>query len=175
MKDCIKSKFTKDTLFFMFPSSFFSIFGFLFFFFMGIKKHLIDTIDISRLFWGSLLCIGFPIFYIHTLKFRYYIIYKERLKFFSFWCPFGKVLYFKDYIGKVIQVETGIGGSYEVVYLVDKRGRTAFKLMGLHYKNFEEINDAIPLKKIKFSPTKGQYFKLLATGKMKIPKKDSKA
>lgn len=33
--------------------------------------------------------------------------------------------------------------------------------MGLHYNNFEEINNAINLKKINFSPTASQYFKLL--------------
>jgi hypothetical protein len=36
------------------------------------------------------------------------------------------------------------------------------------YKNFDEMNDAIPLRKIRFSPTAGQYFKLLFTGRIKI-------
>jgi hypothetical protein len=52
---------------------------------------------------------------------------------------------------------------------------TDFKIMGLHYKNFEEINNAIPLKKISFSPTAGQYFKLLFTGKVNVLKSDKKS
>jgi hypothetical protein len=47
------------------------------------------------------------------------------------------------------------------VYLVNKQNKTSFKLMGLHYNNFEEIDNAIHLKKINFSPTVSQYFKLL--------------
>jgi hypothetical protein len=46
--------------------------------------------------------------------------------------------------------------------------------MGLHYKNFDEINDAIPLKKLSFSPTACQYFKLLFTGRIKVKKQDKK-
>jgi hypothetical protein len=112
---------------------------------------------------------------IYALKIRYCIITDEQLKYYSFWHPFGKTLYFNDYIGKIITTETGSAGSYQVVYLVDRRNRTGLKLMGLHYKNFDEIIDAIPLKKIRFSPTVGRYFKLLFTGKIKLEGADSKA
>ncbi|MDR1552736.1 MAG: hypothetical protein LBS69_04650 [Prevotellaceae bacterium] len=107
------------------------------------------------------------------MKIRYYIITKEQLKYYSFWHPFGKTLNFSDYIGKIITTETGSAGSYKVIYLVDRQNRTALKLMGLHYKNFDEINDAIPLKKIGFSPTAGRYFKLLFTGKIKVKSADN--
>jgi hypothetical protein len=43
--------------------------------------------------------------------------------------------------------------------------------MGIHYKNFDEINKAIPLKKISFSPSVGQYFKLLFFERITIPDK----
>jgi hypothetical protein len=108
------------------------------------------------------------------LKIRYYIISKEQLKYYSFWHPFGKTLYFSDYIGKIITSETGSEGSYKVVYLVDRKNRTRLKIMGLHYKNFEEINDAIPLKKISFSPSVGSYFKLLFTGKINVEKENKR-
>lgn len=40
--------------------------------------------------------------------------------------------------------------------------------MGLHYNNFEEINNAVELKKINFSPSISQYFKLLFFEKITI-------
>jgi hypothetical protein len=57
---------------------------------------------------------------------------------------------------------------------VNKRNRTGLKLMGLYYKNFEEMIEAIPLKTIRFLPTTGRYFKLLFTGMIKVEKTDSK-
>ena len=105
---------------------------------------------------------------------KYIIIKNDGLTYYSLLQILGKTLNFRDYIGKIITTETGSAGSYEVVYLVDGQNRTAFKLMGIHYKNFEEINDAIPLKKIRFSPTIGQYFKLLFTGKIKVKKEENK-
>ncbi len=48
--------------------------------------------------------------------------------------PFGGIVNFDKYIGKIETTETGSGGSYKVVYLVDKNNRTTFKIMGLHYK-----------------------------------------
>jgi hypothetical protein len=89
--------------------------------------------------------------------------------------PFGKTLYFADYIGKIITTETGSAGSYKVVYLVDRQNRTTFKFMGIHYKNIEEMNNAIPLKKISFSPSVGSYFKLLFTGKINVEKENKGA
>jgi hypothetical protein len=106
------------------------------------------------------------------LKHIKYIEIKENgLKYWSLFIPWGRTLYFDNYIGKVIQTESGSGGSYKVVYLVNKKRKTAFKIMGIHYKNFDEINDAIPLKKISFSPSVGQYFKLLFFENITIPDK----
>jgi hypothetical protein len=172
MKDCIKSKFTKDTIYWtILPVVFISIFS-IFGAFVGIKKNFLNDISILGLFLSILIGIGMPVLMIYVLKIRYYIITDEQLKYYSFWHPFGKILYFNNYIGKIITTETGSDGSYEVVYLVDRQNRTAFKLMGLHYKNFDEIIDAIPLKKIRFSSTAGRYFKLLFSGKIKVEKKN---
>ena len=102
---------------------------------------------------------------------RYIIIKDNKLKYYSIFRPWGKRLDFNDFIGKVITRETGTAGSYKVVYLVDKRNRTVVKLMGIHYKNFEEIDAAIPLKVIKFTPTVGQYFRLLFFERITIPEK----
>lgn len=115
-----------------------------------------------------LLIIGF-------IKHIKYIEIKENgLKYWSLFIPWGRTLYFDDYIGKVIQTESGTGGSYKVVYFVNKKRKTAFKIMGLHYKNFDEINDAIPLNKISFSPSVGQYFRLLFFERITIPDKKTK-
>ena len=115
------------------------------------------------------------IFLLIFLKHIKYILIKENeLKYFSLFFPFGKTLNFSDYIGKIITTESGSAGSYKVVYLVDKNHRTAFKIMGLHYKNFDEMNNAIPLKKISFSPAGWQYFKLLFFERITIETKQSK-
>ena len=116
--------------------------------------------------------IGLYLLAIGFLKHIKYIEIKENgLKYWSLFIPWGRTLYFDNYIGKVIQTESGSGGSYKVVYLVNKKRKTAFKIMGIHYKNFDEINDAIPLKKISFSPSVGQYFKLLFFENITIPDK----
>jgi hypothetical protein len=163
MKDYIKSKiagFSIYSFFIILIVPFWGIpFGLiklLYSFISGYKTINIGIIIII-LFLISLylLLIGF-------LKHIKYIVIKEnRLKYWSLFIPFGRTLYFDNYIGKIIQTESGSGGSYKVVYLVNKKRKTAFKIMGLHYKNFDDMNDAIPLKKIGFSPSTGQYFKLL--------------
>jgi hypothetical protein len=114
------------------------------------------------------LCYGLPLLLIILGRIRYYIISREELRYYSFRHPFGKTLYFTDYAGKIITAEIGSEGRFKMVYLVDKQNRTVFKLNGALYKNFDEMNDAIPLRKIRFSPTAGQYFKLLFTGRIKI-------
>jgi hypothetical protein len=174
MKDGIKSKFSKDACSLIIPSNIFAIILILLSIYGNTKNNLVDSVDVTKFIWLSLLSIGLLILCVNTSKIRYYIISQERLKYYSFWHPFGKTLYFSNYTGKIITTETGSIGSYKVVYLVDRNNMTTFKIMGLIYKNFEEMNDAIPLKKISFSPTGGQYFKLLFTGRIKVKKQDRK-
>jgi hypothetical protein len=47
---------------------------------------------------------------------------------------------------------------------------TDFKIMGLHYKNFEEINNAIPLKKNQLLANGWAVFQTLVYGKSKCVK-----
>jgi hypothetical protein len=124
----------------------------------GIKETLFLILFSGILFWV-----------INFLKHIKWIKIKEnQFKYYSVLKPFGKKLNISDYIGKIILTESGSAGSYKVVYLVDKQNKTSFKLMGLHYKNFEEINNSINLKNIKFSPSVSQYFKLLFFEKIVI-------
>lgn len=114
---------------------------------------------------GTLILVLFAFLFYFLMNFLKHIkivkIYGNKLKYYSVISPFGKTLNMEDFIGKITITESGTRGSYNVVYLIDKQNKTSFKLMGLHYNNFEEINNAINLKKINFSPTASQYFKLL--------------
>jgi hypothetical protein len=109
------------------------------------------------------------IFLLYYLKLiRYLIIKEDTLTYYSLLRPFGKTLNFNDYIGKIETKEKGKFGSYNVIYLVDKDNRTCFKIMGLHYKKFGTIYNAIPLKKIDFYPNTAQYLKLLFGGNITV-------
>ena len=108
--------------------------------------------------------------------FKYLVINteKRRMKSYSLLCPFGQTIYLNDYIGKITVTETGSAGSYEVIYLVNKQNKTAFKLMGLHYKNFDEIKKAIALPEIKKNLSAKEYFQLLFTGVIDLSKVQNK-
>ncbi|PJR04312.1 hypothetical protein [Avrilella dinanensis] len=159
-----KSKFTGDTYFW----GVFMIIPLFSFIVFSIK--ILQTYNF-KLGETLILLLFVTLFYflINFLKHIKIITIKEdELKYYSLLRPFGKTLNLKDYIGKIITSESGSRGSYQVIYLVNKQNETAFKLMGLHYKNFEEINDAIVLKKINFHPTLSQYFKLLFFEKVQV-------
>jgi hypothetical protein len=102
------------------------------------------------------------------------VILNNELLFYSILDPFGNKLNLNDFTAKITLKEYGSQGSYRVVYLVNKEGIAAFKIMELFYKNFDEINNALPLKVIKFSPTTLQYFKLLFFGRVLIKVGDNK-
>jgi hypothetical protein len=126
-----------------------------------------ETADIWKLaLFISLILIG-SIFvnFVKILR-----IQPEKLRYYSLFHPFGKTLYFKDYIGVYKTTETGSEGTYDVVYLVDKNNITRFKIMGLYYKNMDEIIAAIPLPEIKKNLSAGQYFKLMFTGRANLSK-----
>ena len=171
--DYIKSKFTKYSVYYFIP---FVLIYTLTAFYAGVFNIIKDIqvylsggeIDSTRLFILVLICFGFPITIFNVLKIRYYIIWKGKIKYFSLFHPFGKTLYFDNYIGKIILTEKGSQGSYSVIYLVDKNSKTAFKIVGLHYKKFGEIINAIPLRKMDYSPTTSQYFKLVYFERIKI-------
>ncbi|WP_312992706.1 hypothetical protein [Chryseobacterium flavum] len=157
MMDYIKSKFSGNAIFWGVFSLIWLIIGVIMIF-RGLKNYSLKINDTLIL----LLLVTLFYFLNNYLKhIKYLVIRDVQLKYYSILRPFGKVLNMEDYVGKIILTESGSAGSYKVVYLVDKQNKTSFKIMGLHYKNFEEIDNAIHLKKINFSPTVSQYFKLL--------------
>lgn len=167
-KEYTKSSFSKNTLRWTIPWGIFILLLSLLLFINMIKVSFESGIDLIRLFLGILLVIGLPIMYFNVMKVRYYIFYGNKLKYYSLFHPFGKTVYFDNYVGKIILTEKGTQSRYSVIYLVDKKNRTAFKIMGLHYKKFGEIINAIPLRKMDYSPTVSQYFKLVFFERIKI-------
>src|SRR5690554_6162751 len=106
--------------------------------------------------------------------FKYIKIDKEknRLKYYSILSPFGRTLNLENYENKIITSEVSIQGSYDVIHLVNKKGYTAFKISGLFYENFKEINSSIKLQRIySYRFNWKLYLKLLFTGRIKIEKK----
>ena len=101
--------------------------------------------------------------------------YLECFRCYSLFHPFGKTIYFKDFKGIYKTSETGTSGTYNVVYLVDHKDVTRFKIMGLYYKNMDEIIEAIPLPVIKKNLSPVEYLKLMFTGRANLSKiKDKK-
>lgn len=102
--------------------------------------------------------------------FKYIIIDKQKnnLRYYSALRPFGVMLELDYFDSKIKTSETSIRGQYDVVYLV-KDGYTMFKISGLFYENFKEIDSCIKLKRISsFKFNFKLYLKLLFTGKIKI-------
>ncbi len=168
MKAFIKSKFKKDTIYWTIPFNIFVLLMSVMLIINCLKKFILNDIDVFSAISGLLLFGGGSVLLINLLKIRFIIVSHDSLKYFSFWHPFGKVLHFIDFVGKIVTHETGSAGGYKVLYLVDRNNRTAFKIMGLHYENFDEINNAISLKKMNYTPTVGQYFRLLIFGRITL-------
>jgi len=99
---------------------------------------------------------------------RYIIIKSDKLTYYSLFRPFGKTLYFKDYIGKIVVQDVNATGRFNVIYLIDKNNRTDLRIPGIHYKKFGTIIRAIPLKSIDFKPTIKEDLKLSLTGRITI-------
>ncbi|QIY90531.1 hypothetical protein [Chryseobacterium gallinarum] len=102
--------------------------------------------------------------------FKYIIIDKQRnlIKYYSILRPIGHTLKLDDFDNKIKTSETSVRGEYEVVYLV-KKGYTAFKINGLFYDNFKEIDSSIKLQRIySYKFNLKLYLQLLFTGKIKI-------
>jgi len=157
----IKSKFTGSAIFFAI---------FLLFFSLALVFAVVEDIktfsgDYLRLLFLSV----FLFLFIQLLKpYKYIIIKSNKLTYYSFIRPFGKTLHFSDYIGKIVYQESSSVGNYNVLYLIDKEYRTAFKIMGLHYKEIETIINTIPLKAMDFKPTIKESFKLFLFGRITI-------
>jgi len=106
--------------------------------------------------------------------FKYIKIDKEknRLKYYSILSPFGRTLNLDNYEHKIITSEVSVQGNYDVIHLVNKKGYTAFKISGLFYENFKEINSSIKLQRIyNYKFNWKLYLKLLFTGRIKVQQK----
>lgn len=111
------------------------------------------------------------LFLITVIKdFKYLIIdsQKNQLKYYSILRPFGSILKLDDFDNKIKTSEVSVRGQYNVIYLV-KDGYTIFKISGLFYDNFKEIDSSIKLKRIyNYKFNWKLYLKLLFTGRIRI-------
>lgn len=147
----------------------------LFFLIRGIIRYYPNDYDTE--FWiMAIFMFSFVIYCVfHINSIILLRIKNNTLRFLSVTKPLGKTLHFKDFKGIYKTTETGSGGTYEVVYLVDHNDITRFKIMGLYYKNMDEIIAAIPLPVIKRNLSPKEYLKLMFTGRANLSKiKDKK-
>jgi len=138
--------------------------------FIYIFEKEIDFINILMLiFFGFL-----ELFLIIVIKdFKYIIIdeQKKHLKYYSILRPFGCTLNFDDFDNKIKTSEVSIREQYDVIHLI-KKGYTVFKINGLFYDNFNELDSSIKLKRIyNYKFNWKLYLKLLFTGRIKIEEK----
>jgi len=163
----IKSKFSGDTIFWGIFTSIWIIPGGIMIF-RGLKNY---TLKMNE----TLILLLFIILFYFLINFLKHIkiinITDGKLKYYSILRPFGNTLNLKDYIGKITLTETGTSGSYKTVYLVNNQNKTSFKIMGLHYKNFDELNNAIPLKIMKYPAGIMNYLKILFLEKVSLNSK----
>ena len=134
---------------------------------------MLAIIEDIKMFSGEYLRLLFLVVFlfpfIKLLKpIRYIIIKGDKLTYYSFIRPFGRVLYFSDYIGRIVFFERNAAGKHKIVYLIDKNNRTDLRITGQHYKNFEKILSAIPLRTMDFKPTMKDDFKLFLLGRITI-------
>ena len=102
---------------------------------------------------------------------KYLIVKEDKLICRSLFYPLGKVFFYNDFKGKLITTESGSAGVYEVIYIVNTQNKTVLKIMGLHYKNMEDINEAIPLNEIRYNLSRKEYFRLLFLGTLQLTDK----
>ncbi len=93
----------------------------------------------------------------------------QKLIWFSILAPFGKTINLKNYVGVMKITEYSLSGETTSLYLIDKEWRTAGKINGQFYSNFNELMAGIDLEEVK-NKNHGfiNYLKLLYSGRMKI-------
>lgn len=134
-----------------------------------LKNNEVYTFQL--LFIISLLILVNFLFSVVIKDFKYIMIYKNEIKYYSILKPFGKILKLSEYESKIKTTEFSIQGDYDVIHLVNKKGYTAFKISGLFYENFMEMEKAIQLKHISnYKFNWRLYLQLIFTGKMKVEK-----
>ena len=101
-------------------------------------------------------------------KIKYIVVKNKQLKYYSFLFPFGRKIDLDSLKAKFILEMPTSEGVYKILYLLNKQNKICFEISEIYYKNFDEINGAIKLDKIRFVPTNMQYLKLLFFEKIKI-------
>ncbi len=101
-------------------------------------------------------------------KIKYIVVKNKQLKYYSFLFPFGRKIDLDSLKAKFILEMPTSEGVYKNLYLLNKQNKICFEISEIYYKNFDEINGAIKLDKIRFVPTNMQYLKLLFFEKIKI-------
>lgn len=163
----IKSKFSGDTIFWGVFTSIWLIPGGIMIF-KGLNNYSLKLNE-------TLILLLFLFLYYILITFLKHIkvikIEDGKLKYYSILRPFGRTLNLEDYSGKIILKETGTRGSYKTIYLVNNQNKTSFKIMGIHYKKFDELNNAIPLKIMKYPTGIMNYLKILFLEKVSVDTK----
>lgn len=166
----IKSKIHINWYLWLFLMLFLLAFGFYMFIIKTIFYIIEEGISFSNVLI-LVLCLSFELFIITVIKdFKYITIdsQKKRLKYYSILRPFGSILRLDDFDNKIKTSEVSVRGQYDVIHLV-KNDYTVFKISGLFYDNFKEIDSSIKLKRIyNYKFNWKLYLKLLFTGRIKI-------
>ena len=169
--ETIKSELTKNAIGGIIFVVLFYIPFIVFFLYFIRRDFFLEEFNIVGVF---LLLFFVPLHLLIILQFnriKYIVVESKKIKYYSIFSPFGKTFYFEDLAGKILIREKGRVETAKVVYLVDKRNRTVFKITETSYKNFDALIKSIPLKSIDFKPTIGQYWKLSAVERMSIEEK----
>ena len=147
----IRSRFTFFGFLRTIVAAFFALFGvFFLIYFVRInilEEEFTSTVLQVVVIFGGLL--AFLLCRVLRDK-KYLIIGKDSLTFYSFLRPFGKTIYFENYIGKAIVYPDTLS---KVLVFIDKKNRTAFRVEITEFRQVEKIFDAIPLKYIEVNPT----------------------
>lgn len=168
--EMIKSNIHRNWYLWLFFIIFLEFFIFIMYLIKSIKYSIEKGVYLSDILI-IILFVFIELFLIIVIKdFKYIIIDKEKnqLKYYSILRPFGSTLNLNDFDNKIKTTEISIRGQYEVIYLI-KKGYTAFKINGLFYENFKEIDSSIKIKRIyNYKFNFKLYIQLLFTGRIKI-------
>ncbi|KOS05885.1 hypothetical protein AM493_07430 [Flavobacterium akiainvivens] len=133
---------------------------------MFIRGIIIFQFKVANILFMLLLALSLLFFIIYLKQIKYVVIKHSKLKYYSVFHPFGKILDLNNYQYKLTVNEQGKNGGYEVLYLIDSKNKASFKLMQLHYQNFEDLKTALNLTDLKYNLTFKEYVKLLFFGKL---------
>ena len=172
----IRTKWTFFTICMIFYTVIGALILLFFLFIIGFSILVAGVVDYGVIL---LLIIWFVLFLVvrkNAIDLKRLIIRKESLTYYSLLRPFGKTVYFDDYIRKAILKNTSLYPSLHrswLIVLINKKNRTAFRINFEYARegNGGEIIYAIPLKEIRYKPTLMQNITLKFGGNITIKKK----